>query len=224
MPVITISSSFGSAGSVVARRVADRLGWKLLNRAITVEVASHLSVPLELAEAHDERAETGWHRLLENFAKFSGGIPDASVPLDVTSDEVRLKVGTEQVLRNAAAGNVVVVGRAAAIVLRDRDDALHVRLDGARQARIKQGAAALGLRLSEAEAKLDQTDRARAAYVKELYGLDWRDPALYHMVIDSTTVSLEACTDVIVVTAGRLFPATQPGGPSRFTTGRMPSK
>ena len=67
MPVITVSSSFGSAGSVVANSIATALGWTLLNQAITVEVAAQLTVPLEFPEALDERAQTGWRRLLENF-------------------------------------------------------------------------------------------------------------------------------------------------------------
>lgn len=201
MSVITISSSFGSAGSVVAKQVADTLDWKLLNRAITVEVANDLSVPLELAEAHDERAETGWRRLLENLAKYSAGVPDVSTTIVATTDEERLKVATERVLRSAATDDVVIVGRAAVIVLRDRQDALHVRLDGPREGRLKQCASALGLDPKDAEVRLEKTDRARAAYVKELYGLDWRDPNLYDLMLDSTRFSVETCAKVILAAA-----------------------
>jgi cytidylate kinase-like protein len=55
LAVVTISSTFGSSGSVVAKELGDILAWRVLNRALTVEVATHLSVPLDLAEAHDER-------------------------------------------------------------------------------------------------------------------------------------------------------------------------
>ena len=48
----------------------------------------------------------------------------------------------------------MIVGRAAAIVSGDRKDALHVRLDGPRDARIRQGPAALNLPLAEAGVKL----------------------------------------------------------------------
>ena len=97
--------------------------------------------------------------------------------------------------------DVVIVGRAGAIVLRGREDALHVRMDGPRPRRIKQGAEALGLTFADAENTLDKTDRARAAYVKALYGLDWRDSSLYHLVIDSTIFSVETCTRLIVAAA-----------------------
>ena len=211
MPVITVSSSFGSAGSVVANSVATSLGWTLLNRAITVEVAAQLSVPLELAEAHDERAQTGWRRLLENFSMHTAPLTDGPAAIAAPTDELRLRQATEFVLRDVAKSNAVIVGRAAAIVLRNFDRALHVRLDGPRTARLKQGAQALGLSLSEAEVLLEKTDRARAAYVREMYGQDWRDPSLYHLILDSTAFSIETCSKLILAAAQGRFEASTEG-------------
>lgn len=132
-------------------------------------------------------------------------MPEALGVVHAGSDEVRLKLATERVLRSAADENVVIVGRAAAIVLRDRQDSLHVRLDGPKEARLKNGAAALGLTLAEARVKLEQTDRARAAYVKELFGLDWGEPSLYDLTLDSTAFSVGACADIVLAAAqGRL--------------------
>lgn len=206
MSVITLSSSFGSGGSVVAQRIADRLGWPLLNRAITAEVANELSVPLDLAEAHDEQAHTGWRRLLENLTLGANVTAEASaLTADAISDEVRLRRATERVLLAAAATDTVIVGRAAAIVLKDRDDALHVRLDGPRAGRIRQGAGALGITLEDAARKLDQVDQARAAYVKELYGMNWRDSILYHLTLDSTVFALDTCTELTLAAAKARF-------------------
>lgn len=201
MSVITISSNFGSGGSVVAEQIATKLGWDLLNRAITVQIASELSIPLDVAEAHDERVETGWRRILANLPMTVTGISESALAADTTSDEMKLQIATERLLRAATSKNTVVVGRAAAIVLRDRQDALHVRLDGPKEARVRQGAEALGLTLTEAEKRLDQTDRARATYVRELYGRDWRDWTLYHLMIDSTALPIDACTRLILAAA-----------------------
>jgi cytidylate kinase len=135
-----------------------------------------------------------------NLALSANALAEASV-LTPDADEVWLRRATERVLVAAGSSDTVVVGRAAAIVLRDRDDALHVRLDGPRAARIRQGAEAFGIPLDDAERRLDHTDRARAAYVRELYGMDWRDLTLYHIVLDSTALSLDAATDLIVAAA-----------------------
>ncbi len=52
-----------------------------------------------------------------------------------------------------------------------------------------------------AERHLDETDRAREAYVRHFYRVDARDPELYHLVIDSTAIPLGACTELIVEAA-----------------------
>jgi hypothetical protein len=55
MPVITISRMFGSGGSDVAARVADTLGWSLLDNALVDRVAARLGrTPVEV-KAIEER-------------------------------------------------------------------------------------------------------------------------------------------------------------------------
>ena len=60
-----------------------------------------------------------------------------------------------------------------------------------------------------------RTDRARLAYVEHFYpragALD--DPRHYHVVLDSTVLSHEACIEIIVRAARDLFsePATTSG-------------
>ena len=44
-------------------------------------------------------------------------------------------------------------------------------------------------------------DRAREAYVRHFYGCDSRDPALYHLVIDSTALSNETVVEIIAAAA-----------------------
>jgi hypothetical protein len=52
-----------------------------------------------------------------------------------------------------------------------------------------------------------QTDRARLAYVQHFYPRAgaWDDPRCYHVVLDSTAISHEACIDIIVRAAQDLF-------------------
>jgi cytidylate kinase len=123
------------------------------------------------------------------------------VPDHVLSDDA-YRQATEQVLREHAAGEgAVILGRAGALVLRDQPHALHVRLTGPEEARIEQGMRLEGVDRATAERHLDETDRARHAYVHHFYRCDARDPVHYHLVIDSTTVALETCVDLIVLAA-----------------------
>jgi cytidylate kinase len=86
-------------------------------------------------------------------------------------------------------------------VLRDHPGALHVRLTGPREARIEQGMRLEGVDRETAARHADETDRARETYVRHFYRVDPRDATLYHLVIDSTAIPLEACADMIVEAA-----------------------
>jgi cytidylate kinase len=49
--------------------------------------------------------------------------------------------------------------------------------------------------------QLFQTDKAREAYVRSLYGVDVHDARLYHIVLDTTRIPVEVCVDAIVAAA-----------------------
>ena len=54
----------------------------------------------------------------------------------------------------------------------------------------------------EAAARLlDETDRDREGYVRYFYKVDPRDSRLYHLLLDSTVIPLDVCSDLIVTAA-----------------------
>ena len=133
--VVTISASYGAGGSWVGPQVAEQLGWRFIDRAIPVQVAERLAVPVEHAHIHDEAAAPRFARLLARLPNTSGVVlPEATSP-EFCRETERLLIET------ADAGEVVVLGRAGAIVLRDRPGAFHVRLDGPRSRVCSRGCA-----------------------------------------------------------------------------------
>ena len=96
------------------------------------------------------------------------------------------------------------------MILRDHPDAVHVRLDGPPQRRVAQAMELEGFSKSDAERLRRDGDRAREAYVRHFYGCDARDPALYHLVIDSTRLGTETVVEVIArryaLNSGRITP------------------
>ena len=100
------------------------------------------------------------------------------------------------ILEHRAQG-AVVLGRAGAVILRGEEQALHVRLDGPPERRVRQAMHSEGLGREDAERLRRDGDRAREAYVRHFYSCDARDPALYHLVIDSTKLPLEKVVDII---------------------------
>ncbi|WP_127125228.1 AAA family ATPase [Georgenia sp. SYP-B2076] len=202
--VVTLSASYGAGGNVVGSKVAERLGVTFVDRAIPVEVAEHLHTPQEVAAAYDEQAARGlgrWFAFLSDAALITGeGVP-ADVRRQEGSAEVerrRYVAATEEALGRAAASGAVILGRAGAVVLRTVPGALHVRLDGPVEARLRQAMVFDGLDAEASRRRLEANDRAREDYVRGLYGVDPTTAGLYHLVIDSTSLDLDACVEIIV--------------------------
>jgi cytidylate kinase len=202
MTLITLSAPYGAGGSHVGPEVARRLGVPFVDRAIPTGVAERLAVPLQEAIDRDESIGSTLTRMTVWLGQVGQafGAPGAMPVAPVEDDDYRR--ATEQVLHDyARGGGAVILGRGGAIVLREEPRALHVRLDGPVEARIRQGMAVEGVDRDTAERHIAETDKARAAYMQHFYRCDLQDLTLYHLVIDSTAIPLETCVELIVAAA-----------------------
>ncbi|MCW2914834.1 MAG: hypothetical protein JWN52_2902 [Actinomycetia bacterium] len=202
---VTISATFGAGGGPIGSAVAERLGLPFVDRAIPNAVATEIGCSLEEALIHDDRAESGIGRLLAGAARLPnitlGGM-DVYLPNRTMVPEEEFVTRTERVINQIARDEGgVILGRAAALVLADHPQALHVRLDGPRERRLAQVVAEFGIEEKAAQRMLDDNDRARAAYVKHFYRVDPASPRLYDLVVDSTRLPERACVDLIVLAA-----------------------
>ena len=208
--LITVSASYGAGGSVVAPTLAKRLGLPFLQRVTTSEGQIAEPEPCDEQLTAEEVKATPVHRLLAHFTQAMPTGPTQSPPSTHHQDEHLRGHGEAGIHRLlAAAGGGVILGRAAAVVL-GKDRGFHVRLDGPADRRVAQGAAVEGISREEAGQRLRAADKARTAYVRRLYRCDPADPALYHLVIDSTAIPLDTVTELIVITA-RAHEARIPG-------------
>jgi cytidylate kinase len=203
MASVTIAATYGAGGSVIAPAVARRLGLPLVGRAIPPALAAQLDERLQAAlvdDAHHVGAPT---RLLTRALSSSGlvvGVPHAPEELGAVPDVAR----AEAMLRSLADGDgAVILGMAGVFVLKGRKDTLHVRLDGPVEARRRQAMAHEGLDYETAARLQEQNDRARRAYVEHFHPQSgaWNDIRHYHLVLDSTVISLDTCVDLIVLAA-----------------------
>jgi cytidylate kinase len=196
MKIVTVSATYGAGGAVVGPHLAERLGVQFLDRAIPTEVAERLAIPADQSQARDEAIGGLLSRVALRLAPIGLAFGAESAPDVVDEDAYRRT--TEAIIReHATSGEVVVLGRAGALVLRNDPRALHVRLDGPREKRIEQAMRLGAGEREDAERRLHETDRAREAYVRHFYHHDPRDPDLYHLTIDSTAIPLEVVVDLI---------------------------
>jgi cytidylate kinase len=164
-------------------------------------VAGRLGVPVAEAEANDETVVRGLWRLVASL----GTMPDpvgGVMPTSALPDERAYRQQTEKILAEVAdGGGGVVLGRAAAMVLGDRPDALHVRLDGSPERRLAAAVARSGRPEDDVLRDLEANDRTREAYVRHFYRCNPASARHYHLVVDSTAVPLETVVELVVLAA-----------------------
>ena len=211
--VVTLSASYGARGDKVGRAVAGRLQLPFVDRAIpTSAAARQLGLPEEVGESLDQPAPSRWERVAMRFAGVATPVgPDvlaADVPLTLSPEGFR--AASEGELRQVAdTTGAVVLGRAGMAALGGRPDVLCVRLDGPVEARIAQ-VVALGIDEESARQGQRDVDRAREAYARVFFNARQDDPRLYHVILDSTVLSVEACVDIIIQAATDRFGAVTP--------------
>jgi cytidylate kinase len=211
--VVTISASFGSIGGVIGKGVAESLRLPFIDRAIPAEIAHSIAVKVDTsspAQAHEhavgpiiaERASMAIPRYITESC-FLAPYPDPPSRLaDRCEGEDAFRLQIENAIRDmASTTGGVVRGRAGAVILRDWPGALHVRLDGPADARLRQASAMNGEDEFTVIAKLVEFDEAQAGYFKHFYGADPSDTRLYHMLIDTTAMDVETCINLIVLAA-----------------------
>jgi hypothetical protein len=201
-PVVTIAALYGAAGSMIGPRVADGLGVPFLDRAIPEAVAKRTGLSESTVEDVDQMPRRGVDRLAASLGRattMTGGTGGSVERLDVQERAIRGHV--EEFLARATISGGVAMGRGGMVVLRTVPWVLHVYLGGPREARIEQRMAIEGIDRATAEERQRVEDETRIAYVRRAYGVEGVDPALYHLMLDSTALDIDTCVDLIVTAA-----------------------
>jgi len=195
--VVTVAREYGSGGGIIARMVAEKLGWNLLDGALIGAVARTAEVDSEIAGLCDEHVDSWWHRF-NRGGLWSAAIMAGAAPCDVRFfDADTMATFTQRVIRKAAiTGHCVIVGRGAQCVLQHQEEVLHVFIYAPwaeRVGRVRERAQSS----RDVEGLIRVTDHERASYLRTYYGCDWKDPHLYHMLINAQ-IGTEEATRMIV--------------------------
>ena len=208
MPAITVTRLFGSGGSEVARRVAEALGWRLLDSAFVSGIASRLRATPTDVQAIDERAPSLSERLADALALGGGEVMSASLATPMPPTEQRIAEVTREVIeRTVARGPVVVVGRGAQAYLAQRDDVLHVHCYAPHDALVERTMMRETISREKAEEMVRQRNQQREHYVKRMFGRSWLAPEHYHVMLNTAWLGHDKCVEVILELAREKFGA-----------------
>ncbi len=229
MAVITISRQHGSGGLEIANRVCEMLGYQHFDKQVILRAT--MQVGLSEQEIVDYSEENYKVRgFLDQLLGRSPIVAQTRVWREDAagmrtseqiglSEEAALTLVQKAVRSAYRAGNIVIIGRAGQVILKDSPGVLHVRVEAPMEDRIQrvkekiknerqQYTADIELR-REAQDLIIERDAASLEYLRRFYHVDWDDPLLYHVVLNTGRLSIEQCAGLVVELVKEIEPAPQ---------------
>jgi cytidylate kinase len=175
-----MTREMGSLGKDVAAGVAARHG----KRVVYHEIIEPIANKMRLRKSHVERFLDGksgvWERLTTDKTSLS----------IFTADE------TFRFLRDGSTG--VIRGWGAVHLLKEIPHVIRVRVCAPMETRVKRMMERLNTDDRAAvENEIQMSEEAHSAITKRHFGVNWRDPELYDLVLSTERMSVDECVDEI---------------------------
>jgi cytidylate kinase len=178
MSIVAMSETVGSRGTEIGRALAAGLGWEFADREIITKAAESCGEDVSELKHATEEKPTLWDRFRQSQQRYATYV-EATV------------------LEMAARDNIVLVGRASTVILRDVRHALRVRVIAAEAVRAQRMQQHLGVTPEAALELVRQADHDLATRVQYLYHLDWNEPSLYDVVLNTDRLSMARAVAVL---------------------------
>jgi cytidylate kinase len=196
-----VSATYGAGGSIIAPRLADRVGLPFLDRLVPI-LAGREGPGCGEGLNDEERAQTPLSRWISHLVRLPSMVGTPVPGPESFPDRDRLRKEAEASIDAVVStSGAVLLGRAGAVVLAGRPSAFHIRLDGPVDRRVAKAMSLEHIDEPTARKRQDEADRARRLYVQRLYDRDAADPGLYHLVLDSTALALATAVDLLAAAA-----------------------
>nr|MBC7244729.1 cytidylate kinase-like family protein [Chloroflexota bacterium] len=221
MAIVTLSRQLGAGGSEIAAGVAKALGLRIIDREAIDCAALEAGVPeIALHELGYEGRRGLMQRILDAL-KASPAIPSIgemerresvlsltmsprgiftpAMPLLSAAMEDYVRIVGMVILNMAQEGNVLIIGRASQVLLKDNPEALHIKVIAPLPRRVEKLMRIEGITQREATQRILASDQARAEYLRRYYGVNWLDPQLYDLVINTGRISIQTAIQLVVM-------------------------
>jgi cytidylate kinase len=192
-PVVTLFESYGAGADQIGPRVAQALGLPFHAQAFS-------STEIEDAVAKQESQGGVLSQLFGAMGGSYAGLEGHSVAMAQQDNHALVLDNTRTVLQAAQAGGVIT-GRNGALILAEWPGALHVLLDAPLEQRVERAAKESGIDIQRAAKRQRREDQVRADLSIQFYGWDPRETTRYDLVVNTGTMDLDTCVEIIVQAA-----------------------
>lgn len=181
--VLTVNREFGSGGASIAQIIAERLGWKLLDKEIIDAIAYAAHVDPSAVRPYDERVSSWLRRLNQQAMRSAALAAGLELGDDAVFDaEQTVKISQKIIEKAHADGSYVIVGRGSQCVLQCQPDVFHIFVYAPLKLRIARLSRTLEKGVN-VEQRIRAVDAERAKYLQQYFGKHWNNPHLYDLMI-----------------------------------------
>lgn len=186
--IITISRQFGSGGRTIGRQLAEKLGIPCYDNELIDKLAEESGFAKDyIAECGEYTAHSNW--FLNAFSTGRSAYP--------SNPDYLWKMQCRIIMELAEQGSCVIVGRCADYILQDRADCLRVFIHAELAKRAERIVKLYGESNDAPEKRLLEKDKRRSAYYRFYTDTEWGDASNYHISLDSGTIGIEKCVDIL---------------------------
>jgi cytidylate kinase len=184
-PYLAISRQAGADAGGIARAVAARCGWKVLDDELLDYMAEHEHLSRLALEFVDERAVSWFHEMFGKWLEKQL----------VSQAEYVSRLGKIMLLA-AQHESTVIVGRGARFIL-PRELGFAVRIIAPLKQRIKSIMERKQCSEREAKAFVETTDRDREQFIQRYFHHHVADPHLYDLIVNLANIPRDDAVELI---------------------------
>ena len=236
MPVITINGPIGCGSIPIGQMVAKKLNLDFVDRLVLTEAAKLLETPVGVLIDKEQRIERFRDRLgrfvqtmLERSAisgeMYAGGAlmtlpPEAYASLGGDPSAKTGRVGDKEFIEATTTvvndlyrkGDVIIIGRAANMILADRPGVFHVGLYAPPEVRVQILMQRENLDRETAEVMVEELEQAHVEFYRKFFQVHPNEPSLYHTFLNMGKLQPETAADFIAHCADDVVSARQSFG------------
>jgi len=186
VPVITVAMEPGSGGSIIARRIAERLEFDYFHRDIVEKIARTAKIRSTVVNTLEKERLTG----VKDF--ISSLVEDQYLHPDTYLRHLLVIINTI-----AKHGRAVIVGRGANFIL-PAEDIFAVRVIAPLKKRIREVALTHGVPVEEAKRRVIQRESRRKAFVRHSFNTEIADPAHYDLVVNTGKMNIDSAVEAVI--------------------------
>jgi cytidylate kinase len=183
--VVTVSSEPGSGGQVIARGIAERMGYDLFQRDIIREIAERADIGVSVIESIEKERLSG----IEDF-----------IATLVSRRYLWPEMYLEQLMKVVSVigkhGKAVIAGRGANFIL-PPDERLSIRVVAPMELRIQNISRLLSLSEEESRKRVIMKEAKRKAFIRKSFNADIADPINYDLTFNTEFIRYEAAVEAV---------------------------